>query len=191
MANLAKIGFGILLTVIGLIGGRFLAGNPAPQPEEHAHAGPPGSCACETAAIPGAGSGSGETSVLAPQTLKNIGIVVEPVIRTSRHHRTRDVQAVIVDRSQNRRPVVAPFGGVVTSVHVKTSELVHAGQTLVTVARDSIPRPMPALTASLLEPVAEAVGGALVREDKSVAYAVRDDIPVMLVEEGIPLAQLA
>ena len=40
------------------------------------------------------------------------------------------------------------------------------------------------------EPVGEPVDGALVREDRQVAYAVREDIPVMLVEEGIPLDQL-
>ena len=41
------------------------------------------------------------------------------------------------------------------------------------------------------EVVAEPVDGALVREDRQVAYAIREDIPVMLVEEGIPLDQLA
>jgi uncharacterized protein YbaR (Trm112 family) len=30
----------------------------------------------------------------------------------------------------------------------------------------------------------------LVREDEAVLYAVRDGIPIMLVDEGIPLAQL-
>ncbi len=38
--------------------------------------------------------------------------------------------------------------------------------------------------------VAEPVEGALVRADGAVAYAVRDDIPVMLVEEGLVLASL-
>lgn len=39
-------------------------------------------------------------------------------------------------------------------------------------------------------PVTEAVHGALVRADGKVVYAVRDDIPVMIVDEGIswPLA---
>lgn len=41
------------------------------------------------------------------------------------------------------------------------------------------------------EAVAEPIDGALVREDRQVAYPVREDIPVMLVEEGIPLDQLA
>jgi uncharacterized protein YbaR (Trm112 family) len=36
--------------------------------------------------------------------------------------------------------------------------------------------------------VAEPVEGALVRADRAVAYPVRDDIPVMLVDEGLVLA---
>lgn len=35
--------------------------------------------------------------------------------------------------------------------------------------------------------VTERMDGALVRQDKKVAYPVRDGIPIMLVEEGIPL----
>lgn len=35
-------------------------------------------------------------------------------------------------------------------------------------------------------PVTEAVHAALLRQDGKVLYPVRDDIPVMLVEEGIP-----
>ncbi|HOQ90973.1 MAG TPA: hypothetical protein PLO53_02570 [Candidatus Hydrogenedentes bacterium] len=38
--------------------------------------------------------------------------------------------------------------------------------------------------------VEEPVHELLVREDGTIAYAVRDDIPVMLIDEGIPLAQL-
>jgi uncharacterized protein len=36
--------------------------------------------------------------------------------------------------------------------------------------------------------VADPVEGALVRADRVVAYPVRDDIPVMLVDEGLVLA---
>ena len=38
--------------------------------------------------------------------------------------------------------------------------------------------------------VAEPLDAALVREDRGVCYAVRDDIPIMLIEEAIPLDQL-
>ncbi|RMG06500.1 MAG: Trm112 family protein [Planctomycetota bacterium] len=40
------------------------------------------------------------------------------------------------------------------------------------------------------EPVREAVDAGLVREDGAILYPVREDIPVLLIEEGIPLAQL-
>jgi uncharacterized protein YbaR (Trm112 family) len=37
------------------------------------------------------------------------------------------------------------------------------------------------------QPVREPLQEALVREDGKYAYAVRDDIPIMLIEEAIPL----
>lgn len=40
------------------------------------------------------------------------------------------------------------------------------------------------------EPVTERFDAALVREDGQVAFPVRDDIPVMLVDEGVPLDQV-
>lgn len=39
------------------------------------------------------------------------------------------------------------------------------------------------------KPLAEAPDAALVREDGQFAYAIIDQIPIMLIEEGIPLAQ--
>lgn len=38
--------------------------------------------------------------------------------------------------------------------------------------------------------VTEAVAEGLVREDGAVLYPVRDEIPIMLVDEAIPLADL-
>jgi uncharacterized protein YbaR (Trm112 family) len=40
------------------------------------------------------------------------------------------------------------------------------------------------------EPVTDRADGGLVREDGAYLYAVRDDIPVMLKDEAIPLDQL-
>ena len=37
------------------------------------------------------------------------------------------------------------------------------------------------------EPVTEPIDGGLVREDGALLYAIRDDVPVMLVDEAIPL----
>jgi uncharacterized protein len=38
--------------------------------------------------------------------------------------------------------------------------------------------------------VAEGVDGALVRKDERVLYVIRDDIPVMLIDEAVPMDQL-
>ncbi|GAB1723952.1 MAG: hypothetical protein GDA65_04550 [Nitrospira sp. CR1.1] len=39
--------------------------------------------------------------------------------------------------------------------------------------------------------VTEKLDGGLVRSDNKILYPVREDIPVMLIDEGIPLEQLA
>ena len=37
------------------------------------------------------------------------------------------------------------------------------------------------------QPVSGKLDGGLIRADKKILYPVREDIPVMLIEEGIPL----
>ena len=39
--------------------------------------------------------------------------------------------------------------------------------------------------------VEEKICGGLVREDRVYMYAIRDDIPIMLIDEAIPLDQLS
>jgi uncharacterized protein YbaR (Trm112 family) len=39
-------------------------------------------------------------------------------------------------------------------------------------------------------PVSEQLDGGLVRADKTILYPIREQIPVMLIEEGIPLDQV-
>jgi uncharacterized protein YbaR (Trm112 family) len=41
------------------------------------------------------------------------------------------------------------------------------------------------------EPVENAIDGGLVREDGAYLYPVREDIPIMLIDEAIPLDQLS
>ncbi len=41
------------------------------------------------------------------------------------------------------------------------------------------------------ETVEEKLDGGLVREDKAYMYPIRDDIPIMLIDEAIPMGQLA
>lgn len=40
------------------------------------------------------------------------------------------------------------------------------------------------------EQVKEKIDGGLVREDQAYMYPIRDDIPIMLIDEAIPLDQL-
>ena len=39
--------------------------------------------------------------------------------------------------------------------------------------------------------VTEKLDGGLIRADKKILYPVREDIPVMLIDEGIPLDQVS
>lgn len=41
------------------------------------------------------------------------------------------------------------------------------------------------------EAVTEKADGGLVREDNAYLYLIRDDIPIMLIDEAIPLDQLS
>lgn len=39
--------------------------------------------------------------------------------------------------------------------------------------------------------IEERIDAGLVREDKAYMYPIRDDIPIMLIDEAIPMEQLA
>lgn len=41
------------------------------------------------------------------------------------------------------------------------------------------------------KPVTEKLDGGLIRSDRKILYPVRENIPVMLIDEGIPLAQIS
>ena len=40
------------------------------------------------------------------------------------------------------------------------------------------------------EKITEKIDGGLIREDQNYLYPIRDDIPIMLIDEGIPLKNL-
>lgn len=40
------------------------------------------------------------------------------------------------------------------------------------------------------EAITEKIEGGLVREDRAYMYPIREDIPIMLIDEAIPLSQL-
>jgi uncharacterized protein YbaR (Trm112 family) len=41
------------------------------------------------------------------------------------------------------------------------------------------------------EVIEENIDGGLIREDQAYMYPIRDDIPIMLIDEAIPMDQLA
>lgn len=41
------------------------------------------------------------------------------------------------------------------------------------------------------QPISEKLDGGLIRADRKILYPIREDIPVMLIEEGIPVEGLA
>lgn len=155
MATLGKILFGIFLTGVGL-GVGFVLASPKAEPEAVSHAG------CADSGCGGAAEAVPTPDVLSPQTLKSMGVSIGPVVKQD-FVRTRKVQAVVIDRPLNRRPLIASRGGIVTKVHVQTGQVVDAGDLLVTMARDPIGRPKPDLTADLLKPISEDVHGAASR----------------------------
>ena len=72
---------------------------------------------------------------------------------------------------ENKTPVSVADDAVVA----KANELIAAGT----------------LTNRAGEKVADAIDSGLVREDREYMYPVREDIPIMLIDEAIPMSQLA
>ena len=136
-----------LLTAIGLVGGWVAAHqmDAAGQAGHEEHGAEP-----PAAAPPG----------LDERTLANLGVRVAEA-QLSTFTRTRSVQAVVEDRPQNRQPVVAPLGGIITEVHTQVGGVAAAGAPLITLVREPIPRPKPELTADILTPISEDVHTAV------------------------------
>ena len=63
-----------------------------------------------------------------------------------------------------------------------------AEEMLITKINDAVSRGV--LKNRAQKPVTELLDGGLVRSDRKVLYPIREDIPVMLIEEGIPLDQV-
>lgn len=64
-----------------------------------------------------------------------------------------------------------------------------ADEALISKVNDAVSRG--ALKNRAQKPVTELLDGGLIRSDRKVLYPIREDIPVMLIEEGIPLEQIA
>jgi uncharacterized protein YbaR (Trm112 family) len=63
-----------------------------------------------------------------------------------------------------------------------------ADDALISKMNDAVSRG--ALKNKAQKPVTELLDGGLIRVDRKILYPIREDIPVMLIEEGIPLDQI-
>lgn len=137
---------GGLILAIGLYGGwltgRAGSGGAAPRDE---HEGAPEES--EVAAQEGAPG-------ISPQTLQNIGAEFGDLV-LSDYVRTREIASVVEDRPDGRRAVYAPVGGRVVRVHVRTGQVLRAGEPVAEIARSAFPRPSLTLTDTLLKPLNE------------------------------------
>ena len=157
MRHVVTILLALFLTGAGLFVGRYLGGGQGGAGDaqtESAGAGAHAGCGHAAVAAPL------PTGGLSPQTLATLGVEVEDAARRD-FVLTQKVQAVVVDRPQNTRPMVAPFGGIITRIDAETGRSVAAGHVMVVIARDPIPRPKPDLTAGILTPLSEAVHDAV------------------------------
>ncbi|PCJ56017.1 MAG: hypothetical protein COA79_20100 [Planctomycetota bacterium] len=134
-----------LFTVIGLAGG-FVAGSQTLKSEgghdAHGH---------DDHGNDKKDSHGEEAKVLSAQSLKNLNVKVEE-IEVQDYTTYRGVSAQIENTPKTIQTIIAPFGGTVKGIEVEHGELVKKGTTLLTLMRDSIPRPELKLTQSLLDP---------------------------------------
>lgn len=64
-----------------------------------------------------------------------------------------------------------------------------AEEALITKLNDAVSRG--ALKNKAQKPVTELLDGGLIRADRKILYPIRENIPVMLIDEGIPLDGIA
>ena len=103
---------------------------------------------------------------LPPETLANLGVTTAPAEATE-FVQYRSVPAVIERTPFNEQPVHAPAGGRVAEVLVEPGTVIRAGQTLVTLVRDPIPRPTLSLTKEIIKPAREDIHKTVVEMRKA------------------------
>jgi len=97
---------------------------------------------------------------------------------------------VMADQASARRPVQVDKDLLAILCCPETKlDVTLADDALITKLNDAIGRGQ--LKNKAQKPVAELLDGGLVRSDRKILYPIREDIPVMLIEEGIPLDQVS
>jgi uncharacterized protein YbaR (Trm112 family) len=95
----------------------------------------------------------------------------------------------MVDPSSTRRPVQVDKDLLAILCCPETKlDVSLADDALITKVNEAVSRG--ALKNKAQKPVTELLDGGLIRSDKKILYPIREDIPVMLIEEGIPLDQV-
>ena len=96
----------------------------------------------------------------------------------------------MADQASARRPVQVDKDLLAILCCPETKlDVTLADDALITKLNDAISRGQ--LKNKAQKPVTELLDGGLVRSDRKVLYPIREDIPVMLIEEGIPLDQIS
>jgi len=93
---------------------------------------------------------------------------------------------MMADRAETRRPVQVDKDLLAILCCPETKlEVSLADEGLITKLNDAVSRGVLKNKAQKL--VTELIDGGLIRADRKILYPIREDIPVMLIEEGIPL----
>lgn len=95
----------------------------------------------------------------------------------------------MADQSSTRRPVQIDKDLLAILCCPETKlDVSLADDALISKVNDAVSRGV--LKNKAQKPVTEMLDGGLIRADKKILYPIREDIPVMLIEEGIPLDQV-
>jgi uncharacterized protein YbaR (Trm112 family) len=93
---------------------------------------------------------------------------------------------IMADRTEARRPVNIDKDLLAILCCPDTKQDVTlADTTLIAKLNEAVSRGQ--LKNRANKPVMEPLDGGLIRGDRKILYPIREDIPVMLIEEGIPL----
>ncbi|MBI4881108.1 MAG: hypothetical protein HY812_15840 [Planctomycetes bacterium] len=93
---------------------------------------------------------------LAPETLRNMGVEIAPA-QLSAFTRCTEIPAVIEALPGARRDVHAPVAGRIRSIAVEALQVAPAGEALLALVRDPLPRAELTLTQDVLEPARESL----------------------------------
>jgi uncharacterized protein len=95
----------------------------------------------------------------------------------------------MADQTSSRRPVLVDKDLLAILCCPETKlDVTLADDALISKLNDAISRGQ--LKNKAQKPVAELLDGGLIRADRKILYPIREEIPVMLIEEGIPLDQV-